>query len=74
MKSPLSPGTLGWGIGRTFEGNLDSQFSVTTAGYLRIHPTEPKSLEWMIDRLGRATTLDVLSVKSSGIQAYQTQV
>jgi hypothetical protein len=58
------PGIMGYGIGRTFSGNLDSQFSVTTSGYLRIRPTEPQSLNWLVDRLGRATTLLAIMASS----------
>lgn len=51
------PGVLGFRVGRTFSGNLDSTVSVTTSGYLRIRPAEPQTLHWLVDRLGRATTL-----------------
>jgi hypothetical protein len=54
---PSLPGVMGYGIGRAFAGNLDSQFSIATSGYLRMRPKEPQSLNWLVDQLGRATTL-----------------
>lgn len=57
ISAPALPGIIGFGIGRQCEGNVDSHYSITTSGYLRIRPTEAQSLDWLVDRLGRAMTL-----------------
>jgi len=51
------PGIIGFGIGRECTGDPDSRYSITTFGYLRICPAEPRGLKWLVDRLSRATTL-----------------
>jgi hypothetical protein len=56
---------LGWGISRSFSGDLVSEISVTTSASLRIQPDEPHNLQWFVEQLGKATTLLSLLAGSS---------
>ena len=51
------PGKLGWGIDRSFLGDLVTDISVKTSACLRIQPDEPQHLDWFFKQLDRATTL-----------------
>ena len=48
---------LGWGINRSFSGDLVSEIAVKTSASLRIQPAEPQNLKWFVEQLGKATTL-----------------
>ena len=54
---PSLNATIGWGIDRTFSGDLISEISVRSSACLRVRPEEPKTLEWFIEQFGKATTV-----------------
>lgn len=54
---PCISAGLGWGIDRNFSGNPETEFAVRTSACLAIRATQPQTLSWFIDHLGRATTL-----------------
>jgi hypothetical protein len=54
---PSISALLAWGTGRTQSGEIESEFSVRTHGYLTIRSEVPQTLDWFISQLGRATTL-----------------
>lgn len=58
-KSEISspPATLGWGIDRTFSGDLITEISVMTSACLRIQTNTPQNLDWFFAQLGKVTTL-----------------
>src|SRR5581483_9047930 len=46
-----------WSIGRSFGGDRITDVTIKTFGSLIIKSTEPHTIEWFIDQLGKATTL-----------------
>jgi len=54
---PCIAASLAWGVDRNISGNRETEFSVTTSGCLAIRPSQPQTLRWFLDHLGRATSL-----------------
>lgn len=44
---------LGWGINRSFSGDLVSEIAVKTSASLRIQPAEPQNLKWFVEQRER---------------------
>lgn len=48
---------LGWEIERVFAGDMNTDFSIKTAGFLLISPKLPQTYEWFFEQMTTATTL-----------------
>lgn len=64
IEIPAIAATLGLGIVRRFTGDRLTHLSITSAACVRIAPDQPKTLEWFLEQLGKATALLVFLVGS----------
>lgn len=48
---------LGWGIDRSFSGDLITDITVKTSACLRIKPNQPQDVDWFLTQLSKVSTL-----------------
>lgn len=53
---PSITATLLFGYGWSTSGNTSTDISIQTSAYLRVRPSEPKSLDWFFEQIGKVTT------------------
>lgn len=52
----ISAGT-GWGINRSTNGDVSTEFTIRTHGYLRVFSETPRNFDWFLRQLGKIKTL-----------------
>lgn len=57
IEVPCLPATLGWGIDRSFSGDLITEISVKSSACVTIRTNDPQQLDWFFTQLGKLTTL-----------------
>lgn len=54
---PAQSMSLGWGIDRSFSGDLVSDISVKTSACIRIEANTPKDVDWFLSQFGKVKVL-----------------